>query len=90
MSYRGKCHALWTDGDHETHLCVKDADHESWHLCICGEIIRDEDTRKAELQMVQAVGCPICGAAAGESCHTKSGARMRRFHLSRARRATRR
>jgi len=98
VTVNGICHTLWTDqvpasaGDRqvapETHLCGRQSDHNSWHLCPCGAMLLTGRTGLTDEQRHhRSVDCPECLAKSGRPCHTTAGAVMTGVHATRAKAA---
>ena len=68
MTVGNICHTAW-DAQGHTHVCGKEPNHSSWHLCACGELLmlgRIDITD--EVMFWRSVDCPDCLARAGRPC----------------------
>ena len=83
MSIGIHCHTMWEDHD-VPHLCGRDADHASWHLCVCGAILHTGRSSLTEEQTaLRKNDCPVCLARTGRPCHTRKNIVMSGVHRER-------
>lgn len=74
------CHEHWTTGDRH-HVCGRSENHDSWHLCVCGELLHTN--RPVVQSPARQVACPACLAGPGSPCHTKLLSPMSGVHTER-------
>lgn len=74
------CHEHW-EADDLHHVCGRILDHDSWHLCVCGELLLTNVTRIES--PARQVACPTCLAGPGSPCHTKLLSPMSGVHTER-------